>query len=199
MSDKMSLKKCSESYICENDDVYSVGKAISGKYWGAWLQYRTLGPTSFRDGPVVKGGTKREVLQKLLVHINQKKANSPVEDLPIQDPNFQTPKTDPQDVIYICNMATTIYKNTEYANQVQPMVVNLLAQVDKETLAQAIKNVSEMFDNNRRPHDKRPGFAKQFCSAKAVKEMAERPAQPVVAPESKSKEADKAWLDKKED
>lgn len=61
----------------------------------------------------------------------------------------------------------------------QPMVVNLLAQVSKETLMLAIQNVSQMCENNNTAHNFRKGFAKQFSSVQAVKEMAERSIAPV--------------------
>lgn len=93
--------------------------------------------------------------------------------LEFSDDDFQ-PKIPVEDVTEICRLATSSYKNTEYTTQVRPMVLNLLAQLDKETIIKAIENVSKMFDQNDRPHDKRPGFARQFMNAEAVKEMAER-------------------------
>lgn len=108
----------------------------------------------------------------------------------IDDPNFQDAKVDPEDVSEICTMACMIYKNTQYPSQVKPMVYNLLAQMDRSTIELAIKQVSEMFENTNTPHQYRPNFAKQFFSAQAVKEMAERK---VVAPVEVKKPA--SWLD----
>lgn len=96
------------------------------------------------------------------------------DDVDGEDPNFQKPKYSPEDVMEVCTLATTKYKSTQYSNQVMPFVHNLLAQVSKETLIKAINNVSDMFDNNNRPHDKRPAFDKQFTSVLGVEEMAKR-------------------------
>lgn len=108
----------------------------------------------------------------------------------IDDPNFQTPKVDPEDVSEICTMACMIYKNTQYPSQVKPMVYNLLAQLPRATVQTAIERVSEMFENTNTAHQYRPNFAKQFFSVQAVKEMAERP---VVAPVEVKKPI--SWLD----
>jgi len=100
--------------------------------------------------------------------------DSPIPLTPDDDPNFQTLKYSPEDVNEICQLATTRYKNTQFSNEVMPKVHDLLPQISKEIIIQAINNVSQMHENNNRPHDKRLGFAKQFISASAVKEMAER-------------------------
>jgi len=116
-----------------------------------------------------------------------------------KDLSFQSPKYRPEDITEVCILATTIYKNTQYPNQVQPYVHNLLAQMDTETVVRAITNVSKMFDDNGRAHDKRPNFDKQFSKVDTVREMAERSIQPVVSPsESKSGTADDGWLKKDE-
>lgn len=95
----------------------------------------------------------------------------------VDDPNFQTPKYTPEDVMEVCTLATTRYKSTQYPSQVQGQVHNLLPQIDKATLIKAINNVCDNFEQSNRPQDKRPNFDKQFSTAQAVKEMAERAVQ----------------------
>lgn len=119
----------------------------------------------------------------------------PKELLP-KDPNFQTPKYSVEDLTEVCIAATTIYKNTQYPSQVQPFVHNLLAQLPKDTIMKAIKNVSMMFDLNGRPHDKRPNFGNQFATVTLVKEMAETAVKPVATGGKKSSDYDnsmKKW------
>jgi len=101
-----------------------------------------------------------------------------------EDPNFQEDKYSADDVMEICTLATTRYKSTQFSSEIMPQVHNLLAQTSKELIIQAINNVSQMFENSNRPHDKRPGFVKQFNSVSAIKEMAERPVVKAADPDS---------------
>ena len=118
----------------------------------------------------------------------------------VEDPNFQKPKYSPADVDEICKLATTVYKSTQYPSQVIPMAHCLLAQLPKETIVRAIKNVSAMFDESGRAHDKRPNFNNQFTNVQTVSEMAERQQEvvqinPQVATESKRERAERLFLE----
>jgi hypothetical protein len=115
-----------------------------------------------------------------------------VEDLPlpVDDPNFQKARKESKTANDICTLATTVYKRTEFPSQIKPAVVNLLAQVDAETLIKAIQKVSDLYGSNGRDHDKRPGFARQFNSAEAVREMAK---QVAFEPEKKISASDRSF------
>ena len=117
--------------------------------------------------------TEIERLKKL-VSVESPKAKEPA-NLPnsdIQDPYFSTRKVEAPDVLAICALATTIYKNIEMLYQIQPVVYNLLASVDFETLKTAIQRASEYTSPE---HKYRLGFAKQFPTAEAVRQWAKRP------------------------
>lgn len=139
--------------------------------------------TSKLQGPLARGGEQDMKDESCILNHEYGKMNYESGSLlPDEDDPYSIEVPDnTHDVIEICKLATTRYKNTQYPSQVTHFVKMLLEEMEKEKIILAINNVSDMFDQNDRPHDRRPDFGNQFTSAQAVKEMAEKP---VTAPQS---------------
>lgn len=115
-------------------------------------------------------------------------ATSPPNEDILQDPYMPEPEDGIRirQVREICELATTIYKNTQMPHEIQPAVFSLLNDIDFETLKTAIQRASDYGDRN---HRYRKGFAKCFPSGQAVKEWAEQPATPPQEAPERAKES----------
>ena len=99
------------------------------------------------------------------------------------DPYFKQDKFSATEVVTICELATTIYKSTQYPHLIKNHVQQLLSEVDFNTLKTAIENAAAGGDSD---HRYRPNFDKMFSDGQAVIEIAKAPIKaPQIAVESK--------------
>jgi len=86
------------------------------------------------------------------------------------DPHFKKQKQEPdlELIDRLTNLAIEKYKN-QYAHEVRPFIINLLAQIDSETIEKAILNAAAAGNQD---HEYRKDFGNLFISGSAVTEMA---------------------------